>query len=99
MIGGSAPDSLNECFSIVVTIVSFEIGTFFPWPEGCVHCDSAGWPETRDCAESSFSPAAAPQGMRRAHFPGALAECTPGAGDGCPVWYVNSSVLGWSRET
>jgi hypothetical protein len=30
----------------------------------------------------------------RAQFPGAVADCTPGAGDGCPVWYVNSWALG-----
>ena len=28
-----------------------------------------------------------PNGMR-AQFPNALADRTPGAGDGCPVWYV-----------
>ena len=39
-----------------------------------------------------------PNGMR-AQFPNALADRTPGAGDGCPVWYVNSWALGWSRET
>ena len=37
-----------------------------------------------------------------AQFPGALAvvvaDHTPGAGDGCPVWYVNSWALGWYRE-
>ena len=26
----------------------------------------------------------------RTQFPDALADRTPGAGDGCPVWYVNS---------
>ena len=36
---------------------------------------------------------------RRTQFPDALADRTPGAGDGCPVWYVNSRALGWSRET
>ena len=43
-----------------------------------------------------------PHSMRAqiaAQFPGALADRTPGAGDGCPVWYVNSWALGWSRET
>ena len=24
---------------------------------------------------------------------------TPGGGDGCPVWYVNSWALGWSRKS
>ena len=36
---------------------------------------------------------------KRAQFLGALADRTPDAGDGCPVWYVNSWALGWSRET
>jgi len=39
-----------------------------------------------------------PHGMR-AQFPGALADRAPGAGDGCPLWYVNAWALGWSRET
>ena len=39
-----------------------------------------------------------PYGMR-AQFPGATADRSPGAGDGCAVWYVNSWALGWSRET
>ena len=39
-----------------------------------------------------------PHGMR-AQFHGALIDHTPGAGDGCHVWYVNSWALGWSRET
>ena len=39
-----------------------------------------------------------PHGMR-AHFPGAVPDGAPGSGDGCPVWYVNSWALGWSRET
>ena len=39
-----------------------------------------------------------PNGMRK-QCPDALADRTPGAGDGCPVWYVNSWALGWSRET
>ena len=29
---------------------------------------------------------------------GALADRKPGAGDGCPVWYVNWWALGWSCE-
>ena len=39
-----------------------------------------------------------PHGMS-GQFPGALANRTPGTRDGCPVWYVNSWALGWSRET
>ena len=39
-----------------------------------------------------------PNGMR-AQFPCALADRTAGAGDGCPVWFVNSWALGWSGET
>ncbi len=35
----------------------------------------------------------------RVHCPGALADRAPGAGDGCPVWYVSSWALGWSSET
>lgn len=38
-----------------------------------------------------------PHGMRHA-FPGAYADSSRGAGDGCPLWYVNSWALGWSRE-
>lgn len=38
-----------------------------------------------------------PHGMRNA-FEGAYADSSPGAGDGCPLWYVNSWALGWSRE-
>ena len=44
------------------------------------------------------SPGSVPNGMRK-QCPDALADRTPGAGDGCPVWYVNSWALGWSRET
>ena len=35
----------------------------------------------------------------RAKFSGAPADRTPGSGDSCPVWYVNSWALGWSRKT
>ena len=37
--------------------------------------------------------------VMRAQFSGALADRAPRAGDGCPLWYVNSWALGWSRET
>ena len=44
------------------------------------------------------------QGGRAAPAPGASDprgrhRCRGVGGDGCPVWYVNSWALGWSRET
>ena len=36
-------------------------------------------------------------GMRN-DFEGAFVDSSPGAGDGCLLWYVNSWAMGWSRE-
>jgi len=38
-----------------------------------------------------------PHGMA-ARLAGAYGESRPGAGVGCPMWYVNSWALGWSRD-
>ena len=29
---------------------------------------------------------------------GAYGDRTKGGGDGCPLWYVNSWAMGWSRD-
>ena len=40
-----------------------------------------------------------PIGLARCLDVTQLADRSQRAGEGCPLWYVNSWALGWSRET